>query len=101
MPRYYFDVTDSAGFHRDEFGDDFDTFEEARAQAQVLLHTITRDQLFDSDMQQVTCLLRDDIEGANYREVMLFRGVLIPQLREVTMGSRCLPWPRFEFGLTS
>ena len=37
MPRYYFDITDSRGFHRDEVGDNFDGFDEARDQCQGLL----------------------------------------------------------------
>ena len=40
MPRYYFDVLDAKGLHRDEIGDELKDFEEAREQAQGLLPDI-------------------------------------------------------------
>ena len=47
MSRYYFDVHDGDGRHRDDMGDEFDSFEEARDQAHSLLPDIIRDELPD------------------------------------------------------
>ena len=60
MARYYFDVQDGRGFHRDEMGDEFDSFEEAREQAQALLPDIAREELPDGELHVITCDVRDE-----------------------------------------
>lgn len=66
MPRYYFDVRDCKGLHRDDVGDEFDSFEEAREQAQALLPDIARDELPDSDLHTIGCDVRDDTDRTIY-----------------------------------
>lgn len=74
MPRYYFDVRDGRGFHRDEIGDDFPNFEEARAQCQSLLPDIARDELPDGELHTVTCDIRDETDRVIYRGELTYQG---------------------------
>lgn len=74
MPRYYFDVEDSKGLHRDEIGDEMEDFEEARAQAQALLPDIARDELPDGELHTVTCEVRDEIDCVVYRGKLTYEG---------------------------
>lgn len=78
MPRYYFDVNDSSGFHRDEVGDEFASFEDARTQCQSLLPDIAREELPDGDLHTVTCNVRDDTGRIVYRGEITYRGILDP-----------------------
>ena len=73
MGRYFFDIRNRDGFTRDEVGEEFVDFEEARAQAQVLLPDIAREELPDGDLHQVTCDVRDEA-GLVYRGELTFRG---------------------------
>ena len=59
MPRYYFDVSDRKGSHRDDVGEDFVNFEEAIAQAQAILPDIAREEMPDGDQHDI-CLQRKD-----------------------------------------
>ena len=75
MPRYFFDVRDSGRFTPDEAGEDFVDFEEARAQAQVLLPDIAREKLPDGDLHQISCDVRDEAGMLVYRGELTFRGM--------------------------
>ena len=74
MPRYYFDVRDADGFHRDDVGDDFDDFTEARDQAQVLLPDIARKELPDGELHLISCDVRNEGGEIVYRGELTFRG---------------------------
>ena len=74
MSRYYFDVHDGDGRHRDDMGDEFDSFEEARDQAQSLLPDIIRDELPDGELRSVSCEVRDEAGVLVYRGCLIFRG---------------------------
>ena len=78
MPRYYFDVRDSKGFHHDPVGDEFDLFEEAREQCQSLLPDIAREELPDGDLHTITCDVRDDAGRVVYRGEITYRGTRNP-----------------------
>ena len=74
MARYYFDVQDGKGFHPDDIGDDFDSFEEARKQCQALLPDIAREELPDGELHTITCNVRDDTGRVLYRGELTYRG---------------------------
>ncbi len=74
MPNFFFDVRDAQGLHRDEIGEDFASFEEARVQAQVLLPDIAREELPDGELHQITCEIRNDLGKMVYRGALTFRG---------------------------
>jgi hypothetical protein len=74
MARYHFDIHDARGFHRDEFGEEFDGFEEARAQAQCLLPDIAREELPDGELHTVSCEVRDEADRIVYRGRLTFEG---------------------------
>jgi hypothetical protein len=74
MPRFYFDVRDNGGFHRDEFGDDFVDVDEARAQCQSLLPDMARAELPDGDRHNISCEIRDETGEVVYRGELNFRG---------------------------
>ncbi|MGI3902381.1 MAG: DUF6894 family protein [Janthinobacterium lividum] len=78
MPRFYFDVRDRKGFHRDDVGDVCDDFEDAIAQAQSLLPTIARDELPGGDHQDLSCDVRDDASRVVYQAVLSYRGKRLP-----------------------
>lgn len=77
MPRFYFDVTDSKGFHRDEFGTVCADMEEARQQAQGLCAAITDEELPDGDRHLVKCEVRDEAGRARYRGELTYQGVTL------------------------
>lgn len=74
MRRFYFDVHDSTGFHRDEVGDEMRDFEEARDQAQSLLPDIARDELPDGESHRVVCEVRDETDRVVYRGTLTYEG---------------------------
>jgi hypothetical protein len=78
MPRYYFDIRDGDGFHRDPVGDDFVDFEEARDHCQALLPDIAREELPDGELHTVLCDVRDDSERVVYRGEITYRGTRDP-----------------------
>lgn len=67
MARFFFDVHDPAGFHRDEWGDEFDSVEEARRQTQALLPDLLFGRMPDSDLCTIKCDLRDETGRVLYR----------------------------------
>lgn len=78
MVRYYFDVRDGSGFHRDEFGDEFASFEEARMQAQSLLPDIAREEMPDGELHVITCDVRDEADRNVYRGRLTYEGMRDP-----------------------
>lgn len=78
MPRYFFDVTNAEGHQRDEVGDELDTYEDARVQAQVLLPDLTAEQLPDGDEHVVVCNVRDETGRVVYRGVITYKGTRYP-----------------------
>ena len=78
MARYYFDVQDGRGFHRDEIGDEFDSFEEAREQAQALLPDIAREELPDGELHVITCDVRNESGRVIYRGKLTYEGTRDP-----------------------
>ena len=78
MARYYFDIRDACGFHRDEVGDECADFEEAREQCQGLLTHIARDELPDSDLHTITCDVRDRNGRLVDRGELKYRGTRSP-----------------------
>lgn len=77
MPRYYFDITDSGGHHRDDTGVDLADFEEAREQAQGLLPDIAREQLPDGELHSITCDVRDEAGRVVYRGTITYQGEVV------------------------
>ena len=78
MPRYFFDVRDGQGLHRDTVGDECQSFDEARAMAQTLLPDIVRSDLPDGELHAVTCDVRDEAGRTVYRGELTYRGVRDP-----------------------
>lgn len=78
MARYFFDVRDCKGFHRDTIGDEFDSFEEARQQAQALLPDIARAELPDGEYHLIICDVRDEDDRTVYRGEISYRGTRFP-----------------------
>ena len=78
VPRYYFDIRDSGGFHRDEVGEEFDSFESARVECQGLLPDIAREELPDGDLHTVTCDVRDEADRLVYRGRITYDGTRDP-----------------------
>ena len=78
MARYFFDVRDCKGLQRDTIGDEFDSFEEARQQAQSLLPDIAREELPDGEYHLITCDVRDEEGRTVYRGEISYRGTRFP-----------------------
>lgn len=74
MARYYFDTTDSRGLHRDEVGDEFNSFDEARDQCQGILADCIREELPDGELHTVTCDVRDETGRVVYGGELKYRG---------------------------
>ena len=62
MPRYYFDVHDKQGVHRDEVGLEFPNMDAAILEARRALADMTRESLLDGNMD-LGFLIRDGDEG--------------------------------------
>ena len=78
MPRYFFDICDSKGFHRDEFGSECDDLDDARTMCQCLLPDINREELPDGESHAVTCDVRDGTGRVVYRGRITFEGTRDP-----------------------
>ena len=74
MPRYYFDVHDAKGLHRDDTGDELRDFEEAREMAQSIMPDIVRHELPDGELHSVTCEVRDETDRIVYRGKLTYEG---------------------------
>ncbi len=74
MTRFFFDVRSSKGLQRDEIGEEFADFEEARKRAQVLLPGITQQDLPDGELHQILCEVRNEAGKMVYRGALTFRG---------------------------
>ncbi len=79
MPKYYFDLTKDGKFHRDNVGDDFVDYEEARQQAQAILPDIVREKLPDGELHKIRCDVRDESGGTVYRGELTYQGTRHPQ----------------------
>lgn len=91
MTRCYFDVRDSKGFHRDEFGVDLAGTDEAREQCQGLLPDIVREELPDGELPTIMCDVRDEMDRAVCRGEITFRGTRSQTAERYTSdrGDRC------------
>ena len=74
MARYYFDVTDVTGFHRDDAGDEFDSLDDAQQQCQALVADIAREELPNGPTHQIVCEVRDEAGRIVYRGELTYRG---------------------------
>lgn len=63
MPRYYFDVHDRHGVHRDEVGLDFPDMDAAILEARRALADMTRESLVIDGATDLSILIRDGDEG--------------------------------------
>lgn len=77
MARFYFDISDSDGFHPDDVGDEFADFAEARAQCQSILPDIVREELPDGDLHSVVCTVRDQTGRVVYQGELTFKGMVL------------------------
>lgn len=78
MPRFFFDVRDAKGLHRDVIGEEFESFEDARQQAQALLPDIAREELPDGEYHLILCDVRDEDDRTVYRGEISYRGTRFP-----------------------
>lgn len=78
MTRYFFDVRNSDGFHRDEFGSECESFADARDQCQGLLPDIAREELPDGELHVITCDVRDEADRVVYRGRLTYEGTRDP-----------------------
>lgn len=74
MLKYFFDVRDAKGTHRDNVGDDFVDFEEARDHAQAIISDIVREELPDGERCEVVCEIRNQSGGIVYRGEITYQG---------------------------
>lgn len=63
MPRYYFDVHDRQGVHREEVGLDFPDMDAAILEARRALADMTRESLVIDGATDLSILIRDGDEG--------------------------------------
>lgn len=75
MLRYFFDVQDAKGLHRDEFGDEFASPTEAMSQAQAVLGSIFQDEIPDGEDHKAACEIRDEAGVVIYRGELTYQGV--------------------------
>jgi hypothetical protein len=74
MPRFYFDTYEDDAVFADAFGDEFESFEEARAQAISILPDMARDEIPEGDHREFGCDVRDASGVIVYRARLIFRG---------------------------
>ncbi len=79
MPRFYFDIYNIKGFLRDDFGDIFVSFEEAREQAQSLLPDIAREELPDGEIHEIMCQVRNEASRIVYRAKLTLRAEVVDE----------------------
>lgn len=63
MPRYYFDVRDQLGVHRDEVGLDLPDMNAAMLEARRALADMTRESLIQENATDLSIVIRDGNEG--------------------------------------
>ena len=63
MPRYYFDVRDAQGVHRDDVGIEFPDMERAILEGRRALADMTRDALPKANGDSLEILIRDHGEN--------------------------------------
>ena len=79
MPRFYFDIYNIKGFHRDDFGDIFVNFDEAREQAQSLLPDIAREELPDGELHEIMCQVRNEANRIVYRAKLTLKAEVVDE----------------------
>ena len=79
MPRFFFDIRDCKGLHRDDVGDGLCDFEEAREQCQAILSDIAREEMPAGDLHTITCDLRDETDRVVYRGRITYEGTRDPE----------------------
>lgn len=75
MPRYFFDVQDSRGLHRDRVGDELATLGDAVEQARIILPDIMLEEPLVAHMHTVTCDVRDEAGRVLYRGKMTYEEI--------------------------
>lgn len=78
MTRYYFDIHDHKGFHRDSDGIECDDAEDARKQAQTILADIIREQVPNGDIHEITGQVRDHAGLIVYKAQLRLQGTMHP-----------------------
>jgi len=63
VPRYYFDISDDHGVHRDDTGIEFPSLDTAVHEARRTLADMSREALSESPDQRLEILVRDHEEG--------------------------------------
>ena len=63
MPRYYFDIRDAQGLHRDDVGMDFPDMDRAIAEGRRAIADMSRDALPATNGESLEILIRDHGEG--------------------------------------
>ena len=92
MPRYFFDLHDGVLRFPDDFGDDFNDFEEARQHVQVILADIARDAMPGGDERSFSCELRDEAHDLVYRGRLFYKGEMHP-----SPDASAIPEDRLEY----
>ncbi|MGI3904007.1 MAG: DUF6894 family protein [Janthinobacterium lividum] len=87
MARYYFALRNPDGFHHDKFGENFDSFEDARTQAKSILPDMAREELPDGDLHIITCNVRDEAGCIFYRGEIIYRGTVNPNPGDLDLAS--------------
>ncbi len=79
MPRYFFDVHDHGGFHRDDEGTECVDLEKARQEARHALPEIARFAIpSDGDQQAFTVLVRlEGSEAVVYTATLTYAGLTL------------------------
>ncbi len=79
MPRYYFDISDSAGTDRDPAGMIYHSDIDAGNEAVRAVTGLARDRLYQGDLSEMSVIVRN--EGGEQ--------VLVVSLRPLSFGNRC------------
>ncbi|WP_237477093.1 DUF6894 family protein [Lichenibacterium dinghuense] len=84
MPRFYFDLHDGPNCSTDEFGDEFDSFEDARQHAQAILGNLLEEELPDGEERSFMCELRDGNRDVLYRCRLKLQGERVKRTEPLT-----------------
>ena len=73
MPRFFLDIANGDGYHRDETGDEFADFEEACDHTQALLAEVAQDKCPGGRRFDIMCELRNESGRIIYRAQLMLR----------------------------
>lgn len=73
MPRFFFDLCDDGGLHRDHVGESFDDVDAAGNLVAIMLADMVNDAPYGCLGQDVACDVRDEAGRAVYRGELTFR----------------------------